>query len=365
MKTIRFIFCAVLISFVLPQVLAQDIQTSDVSFDTSPGTVSATALLGISPDDITVVRNPRDFTVLIKTFRGDEAFGISVTPARTALAPLNITDYDASYRSPFGYLTRAWANLTFGYAQGQAKVENNNIDRRAVSLETSLFLDSKDDPLISYFELIKSKKEPCILIPSTQPSSPSEASDKLNEDPKLTKITAERGKVCRDLAEKDVRWNASRVWASISTGDYKSSSTGSRTSIGRTIVLGGTYGIGDINSKVTGTVSLVATRENGIPIAQSLGLQTPERGNQNLIFAQIAGGSKNFRLIVQGTNLRDKAPTLMTRSYKRALGIDWRVREGMWLMLRSGSQKKVDNTGNESSSSFTLNFSPTMDLKLF
>lgn len=335
---------------------------SEITFDTAPGTVSAINLLGVGADDTTIVKNPRDFTVLLKTFRGEEALGISLTPARTAIAPLDLKEYSLSYESSFGYLTRLWANFAVSYAQGQSDISEIKVDRRAVALESSFYLNAEDDPVIAYYRRLSGKKTPCVIVPETPPDG---SGVKLEESPDIAKVTSANAKACRDAAQKDVRWNASRAWLSVSTGDYKNQISDTRKSIGKSIVVGGTYGIDNKLSTIAGTVTLAATKALSVPTAKSMAVLVPDRQDSTLIFLQMAAGSQGFQVVAQGTNVRSGNSLVVSRSYKRALGIDWRIQEGMWLLLRSGSQRKLDNTGNENTSTFTLNISPSMDLKLF
>lgn len=44
---------------------------------------------------------------------------------------------------------------------------------------------------------------------------------------------------------------------------------------------------------------------------------------------------------------------------KRALGIDYRIMDGLRLNLRDGKQRKATGTGNESGSFLVLNYSPS------
>ena len=48
---------------------------------------------------------------------------------------------------------------------------------------------------------------------------------------------------------------------------------------------------------------------------------------------------------------------------RRALGIDYRVADGLWRGLRTGKQRKVDNSGEEVGSFMTLSYSPSATLR--
>ena len=120
---------------------------SSLEIDTAPGSVSAMAMLGVGADQTTVVQNPRNLTVAMQAFDSKNSFGISVTPARTSLIPMSLTDYV----KPSNVLARIWTNTTFSYAQSKSEIEGLDLERRGLAIESSYFIDGQnDDPIMLY-----------------------------------------------------------------------------------------------------------------------------------------------------------------------------------------------------------------------
>ena len=255
------------------------------------------------------------------------------------------------------------------------------MNRRAYSIETS-YLAERDDPFLPYYKALalaaktKSNEDPCFIhATSTEPeekptsnnAAPPAPVDKKGTEmqdvpEKEAKPLDERAESCRKFVDKSKRWNTTRFWFSYSSGDYEPETGGERHSLGKTLVLGGSYGL-ELSNINTGW-TLAYTRVKGAPTLESMILPSPVRQDHNLVFAQLAFGGEKIRGIVQGTNVKDKTLTSATRVYKRALGLDMLVREGTWIQIRTGKQRKLDNSGDENTSSFSLNFSPDSSIKL-
>src|SRR5262245_17306348 len=117
------------------------INWADLLTDHAPGSISASNMLGIDGDSVTNVENVRDVVVAVKglTSNGSNAiFGLSITPARTSLSPMDLSTYAS------GALWRLLGSTTFGYAQGDATIEGKDFERRAMSIETSFFWHAAD-----------------------------------------------------------------------------------------------------------------------------------------------------------------------------------------------------------------------------
>jgi hypothetical protein len=358
-----------------------DTTLAEFTVDTAPGTVSAMALLGVSGDQLAVIENPRDLTVLLKSLDGGNAMGFSITPARTSLLPLNVSTYNKHLWA------RAWAGTTFSYAQATPSVNDKNYHQRAVSIETSFFLDAdRDDPLVVYWNKLKAAgpklddKDPCLLIPTQRPEGPAAPAAPAVPGaasapagpvvPALApaELAAEfdkRAGLCRDQVVKSVRWNASRVWASWATGSYKGTTSGSNShGLGRTVVLGGTWGIGDATTPVASAITVAVKHVAGEPVLSTFDADVPTRKSTNLSTLRGALGSTKLRALLEASNYRDGDPSASERVYKRAVGIDFRLAKGMWLNFRAGKQRRIDNKGDETGSSLSLSYSPSALLEL-
>lgn len=338
--------------------------TADLKFDNIPGSVSAAGALGIGADDSKIIRTPKDLTILAKMFDSKNAIGISFTPARTTLAPLGLQTYANNLWS------RAWANFTIGYAQGQGEVKGSKVNRRAISFDTSYIFEN-DDPFINYYKEVEQAGEKanhvCYLHSKATPPDSTINSATTTPSPVAVSKEAQaevdkRAADCRQYVSTLQRWNESKFWASMTTGDYDAVD-GSRHSLGNTFVIGGTYSPSSL--KLPSAWTLTYTKVRGAPLVDSMILAAPVRENRSLVFGQVAFGKKDIQGVLQLSNAKNESATASTRVYKQALGLDLNVSEGAWVIIRTGRQRKVDNTGDEWASSFSLSISPTSKLKLF
>ena len=171
---------------------------------------------------------------------------------------------------------------------------------------------------------------------------------------------------CRDLVTPDLRWNASRAWASFGSGSIRSTAaSGPRHKLGRTFVIGLTHGIGKpADGANAGAVTIGYKHVANDPVAATYGDADPTRRTTSLVTLRGAWGTNRLRALLEASNVRDELPTASERVFKRALGLDVRLAEGMWLNVRAGRQRRIDNTGDETGASFGLSYSPAALLKL-
>ncbi|MBG9390651.1 hypothetical protein [Caenimonas aquaedulcis] len=368
MRTIPTVFAAAAAFWIAPAGAADgttqlfdskkgDSELSKFSIDAAPGAVSAMDMLGVSADQTLVVQHPRDFTLALKPLGNKQAFGLSLTPARTSLLPLNVSTYNNHA------IARAWGGTAFSYAQGSAEVKGVAHHRRAVAIETSFyFLPHKDDPLVMYWDALEAAgrapadNDPCVLIPPSKPTdTPQTGMTQVTDAEK--KVMDDRAQQCREKVTKSARWNASRAWGSVVAGEYSSPGTGYR-SLGRALVIGATWGFGDADAKTAGALTGAFKRTWDAPTEETMANALPDRQSSNLVIGTLAIGSERLRAIAQLSNARTRAPTAADWTYKQALGLDMKIAEGTWLSLRAGKQRRVDNSGDEYGSSINLSISP-------
>jgi hypothetical protein len=364
---------------------------SDVQVDTAPGSISATALLGLSGDSVTDVHNPRDLAVFLQGFDSSKGFGLSVTPFRSVLTPIPMSDYTNG-----DILLRLRAALTFGYAQATATVNALDYREHAWSIETSAFLHREEDPLIAYALKLQAsgdkaaENDPCVFAPANLPAGstgsaqpekpalptapeipkagspatpdgPTHPAELPPDSPVLTDMNARAAK-CHALVVAAARWNASRGWLSFASGSYRGTVTGSPSrSLGNTLVVG--ISLGDGSPKTTADLGWLVTlglrRSLDEPVLTTYGDATPQRKNTSLVTLRAAFGKTKLRALVEASKAHDEAPGASGRAFKRAFGLDVRVRDGMWLNFRLGRQRRIDNSGDETGSSVVLNISPS------
>jgi hypothetical protein len=371
-------------------ILAKEIGTKALSqfqADIAPGAVSATSLLGLSGDQVSAIENPRDLTVTLKAFDGSNTFGLSITPARTSLTPMELKSYSDSV------FYRVLGATTLSYAQASATVDDKKYRQLAYAIESSFYLNAeRDDPLLVYWLRLKSAKAdgsaPCSELPASQPIGPSipapggGVQNSLVSTPsapvvpgtnaQAKEVSDALASLCRAEVEKGLRWNRSRAWASLASGSIKPFASGGFShSLGRTFVLGITYGFGNqaAGGATTpeangGALTLGYKRTSNEPVAATYQLANPTLKNARIVTLRGAFGSNKLRGLVEASNVRDELPTASERVFRRALGLDVRLSEGIWLNVRAGKQRRIDNAGDESGASFGLSYSPAALLKL-
>lgn len=343
---------------------------SELAVDTAPGSVSAIGLLGIAGDRVRSIDNARDLTMALLSQSDGTGFGISLTPARSALLPMSLQTYHNNRWAP------ALANLALAYAQNTTQFDSKSYAQRAVSIETSLFLSRDDDPLEMYWAAIENAPKddpanPCSFpsaLPSASPTSPSASAAAGPVVPALaspddTKASNERAARCRTQAWQNIRWNASRAWLSWAAGRYSATdgSTGGR-SLGQTLVAGVTLDMQHwLRTPTALTMALKRTWDE--PTLATLGNPDPERHDRTLGTLRLAGGTNSWRVLAEASRTSDGTPTASERVYKRAVGADLRLAKSTWLIVRTGKQRRIDGNGDESGASVSLSISPSDLLK--
>ncbi|MBK9131244.1 MAG: hypothetical protein IPM20_06350 [Gammaproteobacteria bacterium] len=335
-----------------------NVELSKAVVETAPGNVTAMSLLGISADDTTVIQNPRNLTLALKALNSDDAFGLSISPARTSLMPLSISTYDTNF------LARLWAATSFSYAQGTSDSNDVSFERRAVAIETSYYLEpDKDDPSTAYWKALEKADgnnldDLCVLLIPLKPDQTDKEWEKYQEE------VNKRASSCMAKSTKNMRWNVSRLWFSWATGEYQPESGGDNHSLGRTEVIGLSWGFGDATDNTAIGITGAYKHVSDAPVLDTLSEDSPDRENSNLTTLRIAIGSPAIRALIEGSNTSDDTPTALNRTFKRAFGLDIKASESLWVNLRAGKQRKIDNTGDETGSSVSVSYSPSALLDL-
>lgn len=406
--------------------------------DSSAGSVSAASLAGADGDPTTVVENVKDFSVLLGALDASTpGFGIAITPARTKFPfpSINLHEYkDSRWLQLLGA-------LTFAYAQSKEAIDGVDYRRQAVSVATSGYFRSSDDPVVVVARAVdpaSDGKTSCARVafsqieldgPGTDLTQPEIdrlvqlarlERDAANKDPAAadkaaaaqreieaieakaragdktaileaeyiqkqkalrlapqgsaararllqgSRLPAEQEKAaldafntCVDAALKKhaEKWNRSRYSISYATGSIKpTDGSTSSTGLGQTLALSVLYGFDGVKYlDERAAITLTVRRNDNEPILETLGGTVREK-DSTLAAIRLSGGSSVFRGLIELNNAKDDEVTSMQRTMRRAIGVDFRIMEGLWLNLRYGKQRKVDGTGDESSSFLVLNY---------
>ncbi|MCZ0758148.1 hypothetical protein [Vibrio diabolicus] len=345
----------------------------DFQIDTSPGSISAMGLLGISGDSLFNIENVKDIKLAfegISTTDSGMGFGIAFTPARSSLFPMDLHTYAS------GWFYRLIGNTSLGYAEGEADIDSNKFDRRAVSVKTSMYLYGKDDPVIAVARALSEKGEDgeyiCQLrlgsnvgdVVSTlpEPTSISDSAKDENDDSEELVRVREDFTTCKDNALKQLRWNRSQLSLAYATGWVKESNGNtSQESLGHSTAVNFLYGFDHFKSTgFNNNFALSLTYQNVVdePILSTLGSSNVEFKDSDLFTGEIIGGTDRFRVLLQGSNTRSNDITTSQRTFKYAAGLDYKFYSDAWLHFRVGKQRTFDGSDDEVGSLLKVSYSP-------
>lgn len=162
------------------------------------------------------------------------------------------------------------------------------------------------------------------------------------------------------LKKQSEKWNRTRYSVSLAAGSTRPSDrSGSGTSLGKTLAASVLYGFDGIEAlRDRAAITFTARYSRSEPVLDTLGTSTVKFKNSNLAALRLSGGSSIFRGLIEVSNARASDVTTSQRDFRRALGIDYRVMDGLWLNVRYGKQRKVEGGGDETGSFLILNYSP-------
>lgn len=343
---------------------SKDSSWSDLLLDVAPGSVSAAGMLGLSGESVTTIENVRNVVVALQGLGSnddDTALGISITPARTSLLPMDLSRYADSW------FMRMLGSLTFSYAQGPATIESADYERKAYAIDTNWFPSANDDPLIAAARAL----ETCTIFPATPPDGPPSTGSAVEtvEGPAAVpapapsedaKAVDEAATACINKNKAKQRWNRTQV--SLSYGDARirpKDDSKPEDSLGRTLALNVIYGFDQfpkLRERYALTLSYRRTEDE--PVLETLAQPQTVYEDSSLFVARLSGGNSKARILVEVSDVRAHDITASQRAFKQALGVDCNVFEGVWLNLRFGKQRKVDGSGTESGTLLTLSYSP-------
>jgi hypothetical protein len=346
--------------------------------DTSSGSVSASGVLGISGESVTTIENVRDVVVALKGLSSDESkemFGLSITPARTSITPMDIKSYWESWPM------RLLGSLTLSYAQGAASIEGVDFDRKAFAIDTNFFFHGADDPVIATALAYGSKEcdilqaglpasaLPATAIPATGGATVAGAvhAPQVAEAEHASAVIA-RAEACKANALAALRWNRSQLSIAYGAGRIKpKSGDGSESSLGRTLSAGLVYGfdgferLGGFGQTLRNKLSLAINYRKtwDEPILQTLVTPQIKEKDSTLTVVRLTGGSNTFRFLAEVSDASSQDITASQRAFKQAFGFDVRVFDKTWINLRVGKQRTLDGTREETGSLLSLSYSPT------
>lgn len=351
--------------------------------DNAAGSVSAASLAGVESDTMAAVENVRDFSLLLKGFDSSaKAFGVAITPARTNFPFPSYTL--GEYAAEGAFFTRLMASLTLSYAQGKSDIDSTGFTRRAVSVSTSGFWKPGEDPVVIVARARQCGHAALDALGDDKPSLTQDDIDKLVEEASKAGSAgqvarkARRASQAQDAAAKkawddcitpilkqaEERWNRSRYSISFATGSIRRTDGSSESvNLGRTLAMSAVYGFDGVDAfrlADRAAVMLTLRRSQKEPVLASLVAGPVAFRSSTIMAVRLSGGSPVFRGLIEANNAKDTDITTSQRTLRRALGIDYRIMDGLWLNLRYGRQHKLDGSGQDETGSFlVLNYSPS------
>jgi hypothetical protein len=352
----------------------------DFLTDSASGAVTAAGMLGLSGENVTSVENVRALVFALPALGSsdsDQTIGLSITPARTGFAPMNLQSYANSFAM------RLLGSLTLGYARGPTTIENVDFDRSAFSIDTNAFFRREDDVIVAYaagfakcgvLQQAAPSGPPTSAAPiaPAAPGTPATPGAVSSEEsgpqtpgaasPAEAAAIRARADKCRGIITTQVnsRWNRSQL--SISYGEAEiriKDHTKPRESFGRTLAISAIYGFGNSVESSRGYALVVNYRRTEKePILTTLALPQSVFKDSSLFVARLSGGNDRSRIFAEFSDVGSHDITASQRAFKSALGIDVRAFEGTWLNFRVGKQRRIDGTDTETGSLLSITYSP-------
>lgn len=342
--------------------------------DLSPGAVSAGEMLGLSSSAVTAIQAPKDFVAAVNALNSDTSaagMGFSFTPGRTRIAPVSIADYEKSA------LSRAWAGTTISVARNTNKQGGVDYRQEAYAVHVSAYISAADDPAVAGHNafancdaLQKAGDDETKLALALRKQVTDEGlliGDAINEEVKKRRAKLPKFKeraiplynACMAEAEKP-RWNASQWAATLGTGRVHDPAPGApKLSLGHIASVSLALGFG-ADSLLNVTVRRARKAVDVASIAT-----TPIYKSDSLAGARFTYKSsyEDLYAVAEISNAKI-ANTATSAIFKHALGIDYRLREGMWLEIRTGRNHTQDGKKEQTTTLMNVKLAPSSNLAL-
>lgn len=363
------VFCAALMAS--PSLWAADKDDfNDYLVDIGAGHVSASDMLKVSGSAVTTIEAPKDFVAALNAFDSGDAksgVGLAITPARTSLAPVSISNYVSSP------MVRLWAGTTFSYAKNRNTLGGVDYKQDAAAVNVSYYLNAKDDPHVAGYLAFSGcekrkelNKEVTDLVLAELAAAGADQAKreavrlaaKARQPAYQTAVTAVSRDCARDAAGQ--KWNATQVAISYGQAWIRApGASSSRLSLARTMALSGTYG------PSTQTLLNVTLRRSDRELDLETIAASPAYRRSTIAAARLTyghGEERDLYGLVEVSNAKSSTATLPNTSFKYALGVDKRVAEGVWLEFRVGRRQAVEAGATETVGLLNLKFSTTTTL---
>lgn len=328
--------------------------------DLSAGSVSARGIVGLSSSAITNVQTSQDLVLAINPVSSKTSkngYGISITPARTSIAPMSGKAY---VDSP---VMRLIGSATLSYAENMSAISTISYRKTGLSLDTSYYLHEEDDPVfIGYAAFVSDKCKSArvahinLAIEAAAKNPPDDATFKRE----MALATTADKQCVNDHIKSNTKWNADKVSLSYGAGWIKpDAASGAQQSLGRTLAANAILGVG------TSSAINVALNRTVNAIDLTTLAKSPDFKDSNLVAIRFSNNSAtdgSLLWLVEGSTVKSSTVTVASNAFKYALGVDKKIYPGVWLEFRLGRNYTADSTSTQTTSLLSLNFSPSSTL---
>lgn len=403
---------------------AEVVDIKDYLVDIGAGHVAAHEMIGLSGSLVSNLQTPKDIVAAVSAL-GDPSskagFGIAWSPGRSGFKPMGVPVSD--YAAPGRTMSRLWGSTTFSYAQNKKSLQGVDYAQNAVAVHVSYYLNAKEDPVVAGYDAVRSAAAtPCqeaaravevdvealgarttaamraasvakgnlALDPQEIKAIGDKARMELQQDTlqndlprRLQRTRAERSTSADEATRKTLsqridalagcargvadtaraKWNASQLTLVLGQGWIKGPASGdARLSLGRHAAVALAYSREEMPN------SLFNLTLRRVDRALDLGTiaTTPAYKGESLAAARFTygyGDGEKTYAIAEISNTKKGGATLADTAFRAAIGVDYRLAEGMWLELRAGRSRTSDGTRNENKAVFNLKFSPETTLR--
>lgn len=350
-----------LVAVLLPaHALAAQDKLNDYLVDISGGSVSAAALVGIDKG-ITQIETSQDVIVLLQPLASGASkatVALAVTPARTSLMPMSGKTYLRNS------MYRLLGSVTLSYARATETLSGADYKKSAYSIGTVYYLSKPQDPIAignqAFVDCAKelnaknaTENDAVTLNPTLDAAAKQAALKGLTQALNLA-ITQ-----CIDSRLKqETRWNASKV--SVSFGNARIEAPNGRGyTLTRNATLNIQYGLGDSGMV---SASLRQTRR-GLDVSTINSASGPVFKNSSLVAVRFTYGDTegtSFRTILEASNAKSRSAGVDKEAFIYALGLDRKIGNGIWLELRVGRNRRLDNGKEQTTGLMNLNVAPSL-----
>lgn len=342
-----------LLFFFAANVGAQDKdRISEYLVDINAAPVNAAALIGVTGSAVKTIQTAQDLAIALNPITSKDtkdAFGLSVNVGRADFVPVSGRFYNQNQ------LNKLLANLTFGYGENSSEVSGVLYQKRAFAVDTYLFLNPEDDPVIRGYKAFLACGERKAAEKAHREAVLAKAEGKAITDEEIAKLLSAAGvaqATCDANSLKTAKWNASRVSVSYGSGHVKREQTNEKSRLGRFLILTALLNTGD-----DAGVYLTYQRSKDELDLKTLGSPNLKVSSNSLAAARYVRGTNDatLRYLAEVSNADKKNALAQSGIFKYALGVDKKITDGVWLLFRYG--KSVTASGEDTETKGLLNLS--------